>query len=135
MRQSPMPGFRAAVALVALAGVVTAGAIRSTVAAQQPSAGSPEIVLDDEPTGVTRDQLRLVSFDCRPEALAPDLARVCRVARRLEGQRLFDEETFGGNGRTCLTCHSRETGTFSASDAQSRLAAEPDRPALSPRRI
>src|SRR5436190_20494394 len=29
----------------------------------------------------------------------------------LEGQRLFERETFGGNGRTCETCHSRETGT------------------------
>ena len=41
----------------------------------------------------------------------------------LSGKRLFDKETFGGNGRTCATCHSRETGTFSASDAQARLTA------------
>jgi cytochrome c peroxidase len=107
-----MASFRMAAALVALAGAVV----------------QPQVVIDGESTGVTQDELRLVSFDCRPEALAPDLARICRVSRRLEGQRLFDEETFGGNGRTCVTCHSRETGTFSASDAQSRLTANPSDP-------
>jgi hypothetical protein len=35
-----------------------------------------------------------------------------------DGQRLFERETFGGNGRTCLTCHSRKTGTVSPQDAQ-----------------
>jgi cytochrome c peroxidase len=28
----------------------------------------------------------------------------------LEGRRLFERETFGGNGRTCETCHSQDTG-------------------------
>lgn len=37
------------------------------------------------------------------------------------GQRLFEEENFGGNGRTCFTCHSRETGTTSPQDAQKRF--------------
>ena len=32
---------------------------------------------------------------------------------RRDGRRLFERETFGGNGRTCLTCHSRKTGTVS----------------------
>ena len=41
----------------------------------------------------------------------------------LEGQRLFDRETFGGNGRTCLTCHSRETGTVSPRDAHGSASA------------
>jgi cytochrome c peroxidase len=39
----------------------------------------------------------------------------------LEGRRLFDEETFGGNGRTCLTCHSEDTGTVSPEDARRRF--------------
>jgi cytochrome c peroxidase len=43
-----------------------------------------------------------------------------------EGQRLFERETFGGNGRTCLTCHSRETGTVSPEDAQRRFYKNPD---------
>jgi cytochrome c peroxidase len=39
------------------------------------------------------------------------------------GKDLFERETFGGNGRTCLTCHSRKTGTVSSEDAQTRFAA------------
>ena len=40
-----------------------------------------------------------------------------------DGTFLFEQETFGGNGRTCLTCHSRETGTVAPNDAQRRYAA------------
>jgi len=39
----------------------------------------------------------------------------------LEGRRLFERETFGGNGRTCETCHSETTGTVSPEDAQARF--------------
>src|SRR5262249_12989694 len=42
------------------------------------------------------------------------------------GKRLFEKETFGGNGRTCRTCHSRETGTVSPDDAQQRFVLNPD---------
>jgi len=38
-----------------------------------------------------------------------------------EGRRLFTKETFGGNGRTCVTCHSFDTGTVSPEDAQKRF--------------
>jgi cytochrome c peroxidase len=38
-----------------------------------------------------------------------------------KGRRLFTTETFGGNGRTCLTCHSSNTGTVSPEDAQKRF--------------
>jgi hypothetical protein len=41
------------------------------------------------------------------------------------GRHAFERETFGGNGRTCLTCHSRETGTVSPADAQERIARNP----------
>jgi cytochrome c peroxidase len=34
---------------------------------------------------------------------------------------LFERETFGGNRRTCETCHSQETGTVSPQDAQARF--------------
>src|SRR6185436_1085947 len=47
---------------------------------------------------------------------------------RSAGQRLFERETFGGNGRTCLTCHSRKTGTVSPRDAQARFAANRNDP-------
>lgn len=46
----------------------------------------------------------------------------------VKGRRLFERETFGGNGRTCLTCHSRETGTVSPQDAQHRFTANPADP-------
>ena len=39
-----------------------------------------------------------------------------------DGAFLFEQEAFKGNGRTCLTCHSRETGTVSPVDAQRRFA-------------
>ena len=39
-----------------------------------------------------------------------------------EGQRLFDHETFGGNGRTCRTCHSGDDGTIDAEEVAKRLA-------------
>jgi len=46
----------------------------------------------------------------------------------LLGRHLFERETFGGNGRTCLTCHSRETGTVSPQDARRRFARNPRDP-------
>jgi len=44
------------------------------------------------------------------------------------GRFLFDNETFGGNGRTCAACHSKKTGTFSIEEAQERFAKEPNDP-------
>ena len=46
----------------------------------------------------------------------------------LEGKRLFESETFGGNGRTCQTCHSPLTGTVSPEDAQKRFEQNPGDP-------
>jgi cytochrome c peroxidase len=44
------------------------------------------------------------------------------------GRHLFERETFGGNGRTCRTCHSRETGTVSPQDVERRLGLDPNDP-------
>ena len=44
------------------------------------------------------------------------------------GRRLFLHETFGGNGRTCETCHSAETGTVSPEDARRRFREDRDDP-------
>ena len=41
------------------------------------------------------------------------------------GKRLFDEATFGGNGRTCVTCHMLETGTVTIAAVAARLAGPP----------
>ncbi len=46
----------------------------------------------------------------------------------LEGKRLFERETFGGNGRTCQSCHSQATGTVSPKDAEERFAKDPNDP-------
>jgi cytochrome c peroxidase len=43
-------------------------------------------------------------------------------------RRLFTTETFGGNGRTCRTCHSSDTGTVSPQDAQKRYRRNPQDP-------
>ncbi|WP_437720623.1 cytochrome-c peroxidase [Sorangium sp. So ce861] len=44
----------------------------------------------------------------------------------------FKRQTFGGNGRTCSTCHGDETGTFSPADAQALFAKDPDHPLFRP---
>jgi cytochrome c peroxidase len=49
------------------------------------------------------------------------------LAVELDGKKLFEKETFGGNGRTCLTCHSKDTGTLSLADVQRSIdRADPD---------
>jgi cytochrome c peroxidase len=45
-----------------------------------------------------------------------------------EGERLFEQATFGGNGRTCRTYHSADTGTVSPQDAAKRLKKNPADP-------
>ena len=45
-----------------------------------------------------------------------------------KNRRLFTTETFGGNGRTCQTCHSSLTGTVSPQDAQKRFRRNPSDP-------
>jgi Di-haem cytochrome c peroxidase len=50
------------------------------------------------------------------------------AAAASEGQRLFDHETFGGNGRTCRTCHSGNHGTIDVEDVAERLRNDPSDP-------
>jgi cytochrome c peroxidase len=45
-----------------------------------------------------------------------------------EGKKLFETETFGGNGRTCRTCHSKTTGTMSPQDVQQLFKTHPTDP-------
>src|SRR5687767_6452504 len=45
-----------------------------------------------------------------------------------DGQRLFEHETFGGNGRTCTTCHSGSDGTIDPPEVAERLAKNPSDP-------
>src|SRR4029450_12387721 len=77
-------------------------------------------------------------------ALVPAVALMCALAASIgapaasswiaieasaaevsEGQRLFDHETFGGNGRTCRTCHSGDDGTITLEEVGERLREDP----------
>ena len=78
-------------------------------------------------TGAARPP-RAITFDCDPGQLHGAARLTCLARRFEEGRRLFDEETFQGNGRTCVTCHSLRTGSFSPEDARNRLAANPGDP-------
>jgi hypothetical protein len=50
-----------------------------------------------------------------------------------EAIRLFERETFGGNGRTCSTCHAAEDGfSTTPAGAQERFAANPKGPLFQP---
>jgi cytochrome c peroxidase len=46
-------------------------------------------------------------------------------ATAAEGRRLFNLETFGGNGRTCATCHSGRDGTITVDEVGQRLQEDP----------
>lgn len=50
----------------------------------------------------------------------------------LDPEYLFTTETFGGNGRTCTTCHTAETGTISPAQVQALRAADPQNPLFRP---
>ena len=53
------------------------------------------------------------------------------LGEKLNGKKLFEQETFGGNGRTCETCHNKETGTLTLADVQRVIdKADPDDPLL-----
>ena len=67
------------------------------------------------------DTVEQLGVDCDPL-----ISEGCAQLRHREGRRLFDVETFGGNGRTCRTCHSKKNGTFSPEDARERLAEDPN---------
>jgi cytochrome c peroxidase len=41
------------------------------------------------------------------------------------GKSLFEKGTFGGNGRSCVTCHGKQSGTVSIEQIQERFAANP----------
>ena len=70
---------------------------------------------------MNRSSIVLVSVVVLTCALAASIPALVRsswmpveasAAAASEGQRLFDHETFGGNGRTCRTCHSGNDGTI-----------------------
>jgi cytochrome c peroxidase len=66
----------------------------------------------------------------RPGRAEPSLDGIGEATNRpiRSGRHLFERETFGGNGRTCATCHLQATGTVSPADAQATFAKDPHAP-------
>lgn len=54
------------------------------------------------------------------------------AAGGLDGKKLFEKETFGGNGRTCATCHNSFSGTISPKQVQARFNNNPNDPLFRP---
>jgi cytochrome c peroxidase len=46
----------------------------------------------------------------------------------LDPEYLYSKEEFGGDGRTCVTCHTFETGTINPEQVEALYAADPDDP-------
>ena len=51
-----------------------------------------------------------------------------KVLNYIKGKHLFEKETFDGNGRTCVTCHTRETGKLSPDEIQALWDEDPSHP-------
>ena len=64
----------------------------------------------------------------RQQAPLAVMSEDASVAGPHPGKRLFDRETFGGNGRTCRTCHSGGDGTIDPEEVAERLVEDPSDP-------
>jgi len=60
--------------------------------------------------------------------LLPLKAQSNDVNQSTQNRFLFNQQTFGGNGRTCVTCHSLKTGTVSPEQARERALKNPKDP-------
>jgi cytochrome c peroxidase len=71
--------------------------------------------------------IALATLGCTPPAFAGALDQtqpgLQLDGKKLRGKQLFEKETFGGNGRTCRTCHSKRAGTLTLADVH-RIAAK-----------
>lgn len=74
---------------------------------------------------VTRVLFTMAALVCLAIAVSAQPAEIHRVPR---GRQLFERETFGGNGRTCQTCHTTDTGTVSPDEARRRFRHDPRDP-------
>ncbi len=80
---------------------------------------------------------QLEAFRCRANPVLATLDHPSQRVRFARGCELFFEETFGGNGRTCGTCHLNELGDgdasndnfdFTPEDAQRLFDEDPSHP-------
>lgn len=65
---------------------------------------------------------------CGSSGPTESIAEVEQEDNPLLGFVLFNAATFGGNGRTCSTCHIGDTGTVSPEQAKALFAAHPSDP-------
>jgi cytochrome c peroxidase len=70
---------------------------------------------------VTRVLLSSAALVCLAVMMASAQDLGAKPDRAARGRHLFVKETFGGNGRTCQTCHTEQTGTVSPEDARKRF--------------
>jgi cytochrome c peroxidase len=121
---------RGATALVAALGLVACGGGDAPTADDPagPQASDPVEAAEQAREAKERESLLSVGLPSLIDFRRPGLGGLLDI---VNGKRLFERETFGGNGRTCLTCHSRDTGTVSPQDAQHRFAMDPSDPLFS----
>jgi len=71
--------------------------------------------------------------DTVPEAgVTGESLTLGEVAGVLRGRRVFNQETFGGNDRTCETCHTGSSLALSPGDVAHALTTDPDHPLFRP---
>ena len=66
--------------------------------------------------------------DAKPTAGVGLTAQHDPQAKQPNGKKLFNDETFEGNGRTCRTCHTNATGALSPEQVQDAFDDDPDGP-------
>jgi cytochrome c peroxidase len=75
-------------------------------------------------TGCGPDQLTDLSIgEDSPDAIGVDSSKL--TSAEAKGAELFFKGTFGGNGRTCATCHSGTDGTINPAEVVARFKANP----------
>jgi cytochrome c peroxidase len=62
----------------------------------------------------------------QPQDVAGPANQGNSVDHRMDGRQVFEHKQFGGNGRTCITCHSSETGTVTPEEVRARFAQDPN---------
>lgn len=67
-------------------------------------------------------------FGCDTQDILPENEEDRSLLLTLIGKEAYDNETYDGNGRTCLTCHDKETGTLSIEKINERFISNPQDP-------
>lgn len=76
----------------------------------------------------TATLIGISAFSLVAVAMSTVLSAGAATPKPRNGKTLFEKETYGGNGRTCRTCHSAATGTVSPKDAAKRFKKNPADP-------